>query len=863
MSTRLSLIFTVLAGLLALNPLQVQADDECGTAAVDSSTEWTAHEVTCDDTHDLTYETNSALNTALDALVHYIVPSDATGLKVTLEKGITLSGWPSADGSAYNSGLEVDTGENSALAKGIWVVSNANILSGSSGGINVKSTGSGDIPIKIDVLSGLLEVTGGSGVKVDSKQGDVDINFAGTVTDNVRGINTIFAGVQVYRSGSARGNIAVVLKDDAKIVGLENKRYGVNNGVYIHDEYAPTSSSSSTIKVETEMKASIGSESVPVNQKGIHVWLQYNRATNAKKDVTVTHNGKIYAKGNGIMVEHGGSNVPANNNGGKGTAFVTVGEDGVVKVTGDTVFGISLNTPDTVSEGGMRKQSVAVYGKVFGGKNGGAVYLVGGGTLTIGPNAMLMPDDASGSYKTVKVTTPDPAGSNVVNLVIKLDRSLRDVKNIENTGEKTAFHYRTMADGTYTVLTFNADRKVKIEEIEVSSLPCGIYNNCTGKEILTAEKTADTNGVFSLVFKSEITELTPPAAGQETASVSMRGRVYEALPSVMWDMVGAMDTYIPSMMSGGTVASASGPLQLAQNGTMAAANPGMMSDRRAWGSIEAGDGERRLRKSMSGDLSYDFSYSGFATGVDLPAVNDMMFRVGLHHRQGKADVTDGGRVKVSGTGVGVGMAREYSGGVMVDGWLGVTKFDDIEVKSSEMVNGQSIDVNEKTEGVGYAIGLGASKRMALGNLSLTQRGGLTWTSISVDDYEVSYTSMNKSPARGTVAQPTKDAVSMESSSGVTGRYGVLFEGEIGKTAAACCKLFSSLDLEHDFNTKRSVKIGKENYKSESKPTRLRLGFGGSQFWNGDRSSISGAIYLTSAGSGNNTVSGGVALSVEF
>ncbi len=46
----------------------------------------------------------------------------------------------------------------------------------------------------------------------------------------------------------------------------------------------------------------------------------------------------------------------------------------------------------------------------------------------------------------------------------------------------------------------------------------------------------------------------------------------------------------------------------------------------------------------------------------------MIFPVGLHHRQGKADVTNSGRVKVFGTGVGVGMAHDYSGGLIVDSW---------------------------------------------------------------------------------------------------------------------------------------------------------------------------------------------------
>ena len=131
--------------------------------------------------------------------------------------------------------------------------------------------------------------------------------------------------------------------------------------------------------------------------------------------------------------------------------------------------------------------------------------------------------------------------------------------------------------------------------------------------------------------------------------------------------------------------------------------------------------------------------------------------------------------------------------------------------------------------------------------SLTQRGGLTWSSISADDYVVSYTAMANSASRGTVAQLMKDAVSMASSSGVTGRYGVLFESETGQTSDTCCKLSSSLDREHDFSVERSVNVGSYEYKSESKPTRLWLGFGGSQFWNGDRSSSDFGCHLPNFG----------------
>ncbi len=853
------------AGLLILHQSPAQAKDECGMPTPGSPPA-----VVCDASDDdaegtvfKNDQSGDVKKWRKDVILYEVHKPkknrNRSGLKITLSDDIRVLG--ATVGYRSSFGLGVYATRNAE--DGILVESHAEISAALSAILVDTDIGGGDVvPITINVLKGELSTSssGNNGViqvNDTGNHGKITVNFSAEIK-NVRRDNT---GIKVYKYDAPGGDVDVTLKAGSRIGGK------IHHGVHIESDEAGVVSgivASSDFRVTIEKGAVVGTAAEPVKMSGVYALVSKNGLSDkkdkvsAEKHVTVTHHGHLYAAGDGIKIEHkhGDSKTYAG-----GTASVTIGEDGVVTVTGDTNFGISLNTPDTA--GGMREQSVAVYGKVFGGKSGGAIHLVGGGTLTIGRNAMLMPDDASDSYKTVQVKESDPASG--TSLVIKLDRNFRGMKNIENAGE-TSFKYNLASDDPGDSDYMDLTDGTKIEGVELTSLPCGIYSNCSGKETLTAEITdKDANNVFSLNFRSEITERTAPAAGQGTAS--MRGRVYEALPSVMWDMVGALGTtYMPSMMSGGT-ASASGPLQLAQNGTMAAADPGMMSDRRAWGSIEVGDGERRLQKSVSGNLSYDFSYSGFATGVDLPAVNDMMFRVGLHHRQGKADVTDGGRVKVSGTGVGVGMARQYSDGLMVDGWLGVTKYDDIEVRSSEMVNGQLVDVNQKTEGVGYAIGLGASKRMGFGNLSLTQRGGLTWTSISVDDYVVSYTSMDGSAVRGMVAQSAKDAVSMESSSGVTGRYGVLFEGEMGKTSEACCKLFSSLDLEHDFSVERSVTITNGDFsskvESESKPTRLRLGFGGSQIWNGDRSSVSGAIYLTSAGSGNNTVSGGVALSVKF
>ncbi len=852
-----------LVGLLALPPLQAHAN-LCG-----DPTAGTPQVVVCDS------EDFASGQTVIDApptTVPYKVTEN--GLSVTIAENIKIDGIDvgtraGSPFSRFRNAIRIETDEVSSGENGITVKSKGNIDANTAIGIVSRNHNN----IKVEVTAGLLQ-SNQSAIKVEGAsqgtfhRGDIDVTLGGTAVIQGHPTKQYFIqvptlttyiprGIEIYMHASKGGNVNVALKGTAKIEGGV-----IDHGIYIHDREALAAGTDAEIKVTTEEGTLIGSDSAKIDEDGVYVRINGN-LTSSKRTVIVVHHGKIYAKNSGFKIEHkhDDSNTYAG-----GTAYLTIGEKGEVHVSEDTGDngGIYLNTPDLVATGGMRKQSVTVYGKVFGKAAGGsAIHLKGGGTVTIGRNAMLMPSGANDSYRTIKVTDPDTI-TNGNNLVVRLDRNFNGIKNIENDKDKTAFKYRTTGSGEYTDLAMN--QKITLTITLDSQVPCGFYNDCLATK--TDEFTPTlvdhaTSGVFSLTFSRDASfksksGLAAPAAGKQRGAPSKRGKVYEAVPSVIWDMASAMDTYMPSMMSGGTVASASNPLQLAQNGTMAVADPGMLTDRRTWGSIEVGSGERRLRNSMTGSQSYDLSYSGFAAGVDLPSGDGMMFRVGLHHRQGKADLTNGGRVKISGTGVGVGMARQMSGDLLLDGWAGVTKFDDIEVKSSEMVGTQPVKVNEKTEGTGYAVGMGISQRVDLDKLSLTQRGGLTWSSVSVDDYA----------AIDGESEQNQDKVSTGTSSGVTARYGALFEKTVGETSADCCNLFGSLDIEHNFSAEHSVKVTNGDLppttiKSEAKPTKMRLGFGGSTSWNSGRSAFSGAIYHTTSGSGDKTTSGQIALSVRF
>ena len=484
--SRIFVVSAIFAGFLTLNPLQVRADDECDEAAEIDSEKVAKVVVTCSNSNPLSdYEANRLRS--FTEVVNYdvtsastFIPSDAKrleSLKVILEEDVTING---LGGEVIHSGLKV----NNNFAKTIEILSDADISAGH--GILVESIDDRYRKININVRSGNFSITQFDGVKVGAKQADIDIDFVGTVT-----VPAIYAlpgrsGVHVYRSSSDRGKIDIDLNEGAEI-GIEEKGLGINYGIYVFDEYAPTSSTADSIiqliKINTAKGTSMGSEDTPLNLHGIYTWIKYNRITREKKDVFVTHKGKIYSKGNGIKIVHDTDDDPnndnGNNNGGKGTATVVIEDEGVVVSTGDLThgnYGIYLDTPDLDSSG-KRMQSVVVYGKVFGKSDGGsAIHLKGGGTVTIGRNAMLMPSGANDSYRTIKVTGADPVGSGKHNLVVRLDRNFNGIKNIENAKANTAFQYRTTDSGEYADLPI--DQKITLTITLDSQVPCGFYNDC-------------------------------------------------------------------------------------------------------------------------------------------------------------------------------------------------------------------------------------------------------------------------------------------------------------------------------------------------------------------------------------------------
>ncbi len=870
------------ATLLTLTSCPARAANECGAVPASGS----PPEVVCDAEDDDAQKTvfkPDPTGKYRAAIIQYDVHKprknrSRRGLKITLSDDIEIlpsSGPKTIVPSSY--GLAVYA--TRAAPDGIIIESSAdNTGSGSPIGgygaarsaILVSTDQDGrTAPITINVRKGMLGTYGdhsaGLGqadnrdgvILVDDagNDGDITVNFAAEIRNvGVSGQND---GIRIYRDSAEGGDVAVTLEEGSRIASK------INDGVHIHDDLAIDAPSN--IQVTVAKGALVGTADDPVKKQGIHVWVHQNEQVAAKK-VTVTHAGTIHALENGIYITYttGASH-------GGGVAEVTIAEGGLVSAGKDGVY-IKTKTMQAAADGGRRAQTVTVNGEVRGGTDQAAVHLFGGGTITLGEKGKLVPKGDAG--RSIKVTTPDTPADGKPNLLIKLDRNFAGIKDIENPKATTGFQYRETADGTYQDLAVGANPTTF--ESSLDSVPCGVYNDCTATEVLTPklEDHASASGVFSLTFTSTLKKLTAATPATDGAdgttkarAPSKRGRVYEAVPSVLWDLTGAFtDGYVPTLMPRG------GEVRVAQSGMMTLTQLQATVDRSGWGRIEGGRGERRVqRKSVGDELSYQLSHSGFAAGVDLPGGPGLVYRVGLHRRQAKTQVADGGSVEVTGTGVGFGMTRALGAGLAVHGALDATRFDDIEVRSSEMLNGKLTDTNQTSKGTGYALSLGLSKRLEFGGLALTQRGGLQWSSVSMKDL----TTTNDVAVTSTTGQAlmlsTTETVTLKKDSGLTGRYGVMLEGEYEDASGACCRLFGSLDLAHDFHGKRQVTIaGKvadqafsDEHRSEVKPTSMRLGFGGSKSWNGGESAISGAVYHTTAGRGNSTLSGSVAVSFRF
>ena len=540
------------------------------------------------------------------------------------------------------------------------------------------------------------------------------------------------------------------------------------------------------------------------------------RGTGREGDITVTHRGAITAGDEGIAAAIAGSlhdylnTESARDPTGTGTIGVTTAVGSRVASERDGIFVWHNGGGDAAGQGTF---GVTVRGRVTGGGEGYAgIHIVAkgdakgnGGTVTVGPRAHV----GAGSGVAVRVD----ANAGPVAVVLERDRYglAGHVEGTVLNPAATAFSARTGEDGAETALKVG-DR---------------------------VDMRGETAGVFDAVHRTRLATVT---GGHEFKKLSEtrvyhdRARVYEALPSVLLDLVR------PASLAGRAAVTPVGAA--ATRGTAGGGG-------RVWARLEAGDGKRRAAASTTGKgyrgvaLAWDTEHRSVEAGLELPAGDRLALGLGVRHLRGKATVRGGGRIDVSGLGLGLSVAHTGAGGLYIDGRLSHTRFGDIDLASDARGS-----VVSNLSGDGFAAGVGIGRRIAREGVALTPRGGLAWSSVSLGAFD----DVAGVEGGGRVAPGRTRSL--------VGGLGVL--AEFGGSEGSSGRAFASLDLEREFSPDREVVASGTGLSSKVRATWLRLGLGGAlDLGSSGAVRLSGRGHYATAGSGNTGYGGSVTLSLSF
>ena len=304
---------------------------------------------------------------------------------------------------------------------------------------------------------------------------------------------------------------------------------------------------------------------------------------------------------------------------------------------------------------------------------------------------------------------------------------------------------------------------------------------------------------------------------QVSQEFAPRSRVYEVLPSVL----------------------------LALNG-LPTAGERMAATRDsegAWGRIEGAHGSWTADRSTTG-AEYDLQRLGARTGLETPVDEaGSVLGLSLYRRDGLVEVPRGGDISVQSFGVGIYGTLVRREGLYVDGQAETTWY---EVALDSSSRGR---LNGDVSGHGYALGVEAGHRMAMGlpamgEVVVTPRARLVRSAVSLSDFEDS----------------VNVRVSLDKGRSLRGRVGVHVEtrplGEV--------RLSGAVDVEREFQQARQVTVGGTALPAQERATRFHLGLGGVYGWEGGRYALAGKVdYATSGGGDSHEYGGGLNLTVRF
>ena len=573
-------------------------------------------------------------------------------------------------------------------------------------------------------------------------------------------------------------------------------------------------------------------------------------------DIRVAMNaGSIDSRGDGIRAYYATPNAM------NGAIAVTIAAGATVDVSDDGMAGIYVANAGAMGAGAERilKQSVTVNGMVTGGTDA-AVHLVGGGTLTVGAMGKV---HAGSSGRAILVNDPgrsvividgevrggSGSGENAVAAIettgggrIILKRTGRVVLNDGATNAIRADRVTGSDATTDIVLVVDSVYQENANEAVNNRLggPQAVVGNAvTGEAIfVTADEDGNTTGmtetapiVNGMIDTSGIPMLeedptddpddpmdpSPPGPGG-TMICDMdehhRCRLYEALPSVL----------------------------LAMNGLPSRAE--RMSAPRdahgAWARVETASGQWQAADSTETDLAYDHGRYGARAGVDVAVGEGARLGLSVHSLRGEAEMTRrGGKVELSGVGLGVSATSLFGDGFHVDASAQATRFD------VDMTSGLGRRLKE-SDGSGWALGLEAGRSMTLNSgLSVTPNLGLVWSQASMDTF-------TDADAYG------GHRVSMDDAESLVGRLGVAAMAETDGGP----RLFGSLDVTHEFSEETEVMVSGTRLAASAETTGVRVGVGG-LFDLGNGTSLRGSADYMSSGADNSAYGAGLSMTMSF
>ncbi len=305
-----------------------------------------------------------------------------------------------------------------------------------------------------------------------------------------------------------------------------------------------------------------------------------------------------------------------------------------------------------------------------------------------------------------------------------------------------------------------------------------------------------------------------------------RCRLYEALPSVLLSMNG-LPTY--------------------EERTSAARDAGG-----AWARVEVADGKWKADESTRPNVAYDHRRHGLRVGTDFAVGGVGGVGVSLHGLRGSAEMAQGGKVELSGYGLGLHATTAFADGFHVDTQAAMTWYE-ADLESAHAASGA---LKKGVNGRGHALGVEVGRRMALrAGVSVTPRAGFTWSKVDLNDFAEDL----RYGAR----------VSVEDARSLKGRVGVGAERTWGDDMQGS-RLFGSLDLERELDEETEAQVSGASpgssvtpLKAKAERTAYRLAVGGARVWGEGRYTLRGSVGYTASGGDNRSLGGGVSFSLRF